>query len=142
LGILHECEALQAGGSSMTADNAPIVLAFIRAFDRQDLEGLAKVMDGDVVIHSAKGTRRGVEEALGWARRVETGELEQLIEVDRIELAGDRALALIRRQWWWRDENELAREDEMAWLFELREGRVLSWRPFEDRAEALAQLVE
>ena len=25
----------------------------------------------------------------------------------------------------------------MAWLFELRERRVRSWRPFEDRAEAL-----
>ena len=25
----------------------------------------------------------------------------------------------------------------MAWVFELRAGRVLSWRPFEDRAEAL-----
>ena len=25
----------------------------------------------------------------------------------------------------------------MAWLFELREGRVRSWRPFEDRVAAL-----
>jgi hypothetical protein len=25
----------------------------------------------------------------------------------------------------------------MAWAFELRDRRVLSWRPYEDRAEAL-----
>jgi hypothetical protein len=25
----------------------------------------------------------------------------------------------------------------MAWLFELRRNQVLSWRPFEDRAEAM-----
>ena len=28
----------------------------------------------------------------------------------------------------------------MAWLFELRDHRVLSWRPFEDRAAALDKL--
>jgi hypothetical protein len=27
----------------------------------------------------------------------------------------------------------------MAWLFELRNGKVRSWRPFEDRAEALRE---
>ena len=31
----------------------------------------------------------------------------------------------------------VAGEDEMAWLFELRDRRVRSWRPYEDRAEAL-----
>ena len=30
-----------------------------------------------------------------------------------------------------------AGEDEMAWMFELRDDRIRSWRPFEDRAEAL-----
>jgi limonene-1,2-epoxide hydrolase len=116
------------------------VLAFVRAFGRQDLEGLAEVLDPEVVIHSMKGTRYGLEEALAWARRIETGELEQRIEIDRIVCAGERAVALIRRQWWWRDDNELAREDEMAWLFDLRDGKVRSWRPFHDRATALAEL--
>jgi hypothetical protein len=27
----------------------------------------------------------------------------------------------------------------MAWFFELRDHKVLSWRPFEDRQEALRQ---
>ena len=31
----------------------------------------------------------------------------------------------------------LAGEDEMAWVFELRDGAIRSWRPYEDRAEAL-----
>ena len=30
-----------------------------------------------------------------------------------------------------------SREDEMAWVFELREGKIRSWCPFDDRAEAL-----
>jgi len=122
------------------SDGARAALSFINAFNRQDPEALAKVLDPEVVIHSEKGTHYGLEEALAWARRVETGELEQRIEIDRIESAGDHAVALIRRQWWWRDENALAREDEMAWGFELRDGKVRSWRPFQDRAAALAQM--
>jgi limonene-1,2-epoxide hydrolase len=122
------------------SDGARAVLSFINAFNRQDPEALARVLDPEVVIHSVKGTRYGLEEALAWARRVQTGELEQRIEIDRIEASGDRAVALIRRQWWWRDGNELAREDEVAWGFELRDGKVRSWRPFEDRAAALAEM--
>ena len=30
----------------------------------------------------------------------------------------------------------------MAWVFELRDHRVRSWRPYEDRAEALARRLE
>ena len=46
-------------------------------------------------------------------------------------------MALIRRRWHWDEDGSPAGEDEMAWLFELRDHRVRSWRPFEDRAEAL-----
>ncbi|HWH18972.1 MAG TPA: hypothetical protein VN671_00455 [Solirubrobacterales bacterium] len=47
-------------------------------------------------------------------------------------------MALIMRRWHWDDDDgEFAGEDEMAWVFELHERKVRSWRPFEDRAEAL-----
>jgi limonene-1,2-epoxide hydrolase len=118
----------------------PAVLDFINAFNNEDLEQLAGVLDPEVVIHSARGTRRGIDEALAWATRLETGELRQLVELESIDADGDRAVAMVRRQWWWRGSQELAREDEMGWLFELRGGRITSWRPFEDRAAALAQL--
>jgi hypothetical protein len=37
----------------------------------------------------------------------------------------------------WEEDGSPAGVDEMAWLFELRDRRVRSWRPFDDRAEAL-----
>ena len=117
---------------------AAAVLAFINAFNDQDLEALAATLDPDVRIHAARGLRTGIDEALAWATRIETGELEQRIEVDGIRDQGDRTIALVRRQWWWRETEELAREDEMAWAFEVRDGKVSSWRPFEDRAAAFA----
>jgi hypothetical protein len=46
-------------------------------------------------------------------------------------------VALIRRAWHWEEDGASAGEDEMAWAFVLRDRRVRSWRPYEDRAEAL-----
>jgi hypothetical protein len=66
----------------------------------------------------------------------QTIELEELYE-DGTESGGGSALALIRRVWRWDEDGSAAGEDEMAWLFELRDHLVRSWRPFDDRSEAL-----
>ena len=50
---------------------------------------------------------------------------------------GGAAVALIRRVWVWDEDGSPAGEDAMAWQFELRDHRVRSWRPFDDRDEAL-----
>ena len=118
------------------------VREFIRAFDERDLDGFVAVLDPEVELHASRGMRKGPEAARQWATRPPGGvqqsiELEQLYE-DDTEGGGGRAVALIVRRWHWEDGGELAREDEMAWVFELRRRRVLSWRPYEDRAEALA----
>jgi ketosteroid isomerase-like protein len=119
---------------------AALALRFINAFNAKDLEALGEVLHPDVVIHSSRGPRRGINAALAWATRVESGELEQSVVIDHIEVREDREVALVRRQWRWRDGDELAREDEMAYLFELRDAKIASWRPFEDRDDALAEL--
>ncbi len=117
------------------------VREFIRAFNERDLDGFVAVLDPEVEIHSARGLRKGVEAARQWGTRAPGGvqqeiELEQLYE-DGTEGGGGRAVALIVRRWHWEEGGELAGEDAMAWAFELRERRVLSWRSYEDRAEAL-----
>jgi limonene-1,2-epoxide hydrolase len=118
------------------------VREFIRAFNERDLDAFVAVLDPEVELHSGRGLRKGVEAARLWATREPGGvqqtiELEQLYE-DGTEAGGGRAVALITRVWRWEEDGSLAREDEMAWLFELHDRRVRSWRPFEDRAEALA----
>jgi ketosteroid isomerase-like protein len=117
------------------------VREFIRAFNERDLDAFVAVLDPEVELHSMKGLRRGVGAARRWATRAPGGvqqtiELEQLYE-EGTEGGGGTAVALIRRVWRWAEDGSPAGEDEMAWLFELREHRVRSWRPFEDRAEAL-----
>lgn len=117
------------------------VRGFIRAFNERDLDAFVAVLDPEIELHSMRGLRKGVEAARLWATRgpggaQQTIELEALYEEGR-EGGGGVAVALIRRVWRWAEDESLAGVDEMAWVFALRGGLVLSWRPFEDRAEGL-----
>jgi limonene-1,2-epoxide hydrolase len=118
------------------------VREFIRAFNERDLDGFVAALDPEVEIHASRGLRKGLKAARIWATRDPGGvqqsiELRQLYE-DDTEGGGGRAVALIVRRWHWEESGELASEEEMAWGFELRDRRILSWRSFQDRAEALA----
>ena len=117
------------------------VREFIRAFNERDLDAFVEVLDPEVEIHANRGLRKGREAARVWATRAPGGvqqtiELEQLYE-EGLEGGGGTAVALIRRCWHWDEDGSAAGEDEMAWVFELKERRVRSWRPYDDRAKAL-----
>jgi limonene-1,2-epoxide hydrolase len=117
------------------------VREFIRAFNERDLDGFVAVLDPEVELHSNKGLRRGPVAARLWATRKPGGvqqtiELEQLYE-DGTESGGGTAVALVTRGWIWEHDGAPAGTEEMAWVFELRDHRVRSWRPFADRAEGL-----
>jgi hypothetical protein len=117
------------------------VREFIRAFNERDLDAFVAVLDPEVELHSMRGLRRGREAARLWATRPPGGvqqtiELEQLYE-DGTESGGGTAVALIRRVWVWEEDGSPAGTDEMAWRFELRDHRIRSWRPYEQRSEAL-----
>jgi limonene-1,2-epoxide hydrolase len=117
------------------------VREFIRAFNERDLDAFAAVLDPEVEVHSMRGLRKGVEAARQWATRPPGG-VQQTIELEQLyeggtEGGGGTAVALIRRRWQWDEDGSHAGEDEMAWVFELRRHKVLSWRPFDDRDEAL-----
>jgi len=121
--------------------NRDPVREFIRAFNERDLDAFVAVLDPEVELHSGRGLRKGREAARVWATRAPGGvqqtiELEALYE-DGTEGGGGRAVALIRRVWRWAEDGDHAGTDEMAWLFELRDHKVRSWRPYDDRAEAL-----
>lgn len=108
---------------------------FIRAFNERDLDGFVAILDPDIELHSMKGLRKGRDAARLWATRPPGG-VQQTIELDELYEDADRAVALIRRVWHWDEDGSPAGEDEMAWLFELRDHRIRSWRPFEDREAA------
>lgn len=117
------------------------VREFIRSFNERDLDAFVAVLDPKVELHSMKGLRKGRDAARLWATRAPGG-VQQTIEVDEVfedgtEGGAGKAMAMIRRAWRWDEDGTPAGEDEMAWLFELRDHRIRSWRPFELREEAL-----
>lgn len=121
----------------MTRDS---VREFIRAFNERDLNAFVSTLDPDVELHSGRGLRKGRDAARVWATRAPGG-VQQTIEVEELfeddtESGGGRALALLKRVWRWDEDGSHASTDEMAWLFELHDHKVRSWRPFEDREAA------
>jgi ketosteroid isomerase-like protein len=112
------------------------VREFIRAFNEQDLDAFAEVLDPDVELHAGRGLRKGVEAARIWATK-KPGGAQQTVVLDELYEEPDRAVALITRSWHWEVDGSHARDEEMAWLFELRDRRIRSWRPYENREEAL-----
>jgi limonene-1,2-epoxide hydrolase len=118
------------------------VREFIRAFNERDLDGFVAVLDSEVEIHASRGLRKGRQAARIWATR-EPGGVQQSIELEELyeddtEGGGGRAVALVVRRWRWEESGELASEEEMAWAFELRDRKVMSWRSYHDRGDALA----
>ena len=119
--------------------NAGTVRRFIDAFNHHDLDAFAITLHPEVELHTGRGVRTGVDLARIWAKR-EPGGIQQTILVDDLREDGDLVLALIARVWRWDDEeegSEPARVELMAWLFELRDGLIVGWRPYDDRDEAL-----
>jgi limonene-1,2-epoxide hydrolase len=112
------------------------VREFIRAFNERDLDGFVSVLDPEIELHSGRGLRKGREAARLWATRA-AGGVQQTIELEQLYESSDLVVALIRRAWHWEEDGSFAHAEEMAWLFELRDHRVRSWRPFDDRTEAL-----
>jgi limonene-1,2-epoxide hydrolase len=119
------------------------VREFIRAFNERDLDAFVAVLDPEVALHASRGLRKGREAVRVWATRAPGGvqqtiELEQLYE-DGTEGGGGRAVALILRRWHWEEDDSVAGIEMMAWAFELRDHKILSWRPYDSREEALRE---
>ena len=119
----------------MSAEQA--VREFVRTFNERDLDGFVATLDPGVELHSMRGVATGIPAARKWATRVPGG-VQQTVVITSIEEEDSKVLARIRRDWHWAEDGSLAGSDEMAWLFELKAGLIVTWRPYEDIAEAFA----
>jgi ketosteroid isomerase-like protein len=127
----------------VSGPGADLARRFIETFNDRDLDGFAGTLHPEVEIHGNRGLRTGIHEAREWATRAPGG-VQQRIVLEELRERGDLVLALIVREWWWEDSEDadMAGEDVMAWLFELRDGLIRSWRPFDDRDAARRAFAE
>jgi ketosteroid isomerase-like protein len=120
------------------SEQTEAVEAFYEAFMAQNLDQFVAVLHPDVELQTARGLRIGRAEARGWATRSPHGGLEQRYVVEELREHTDHVVALVRKQWWWAESDELADEEQGAALFTFKDGLIARWQPFTERAEALA----
>ena len=119
--------------------NIEVINRLLAALRAQDEDAVAAELHPDVEAIGQKGTFRGVDAVVAWAKPSTDGHLRSRVQVDEVREAGDAHVAVgARRQWWWHEDEVLADEAPFASLFELRDGKVYRWRQdFDSLAAAL-----
>jgi ketosteroid isomerase-like protein len=124
----------------MSQENVEVVKRAIDAFNRRDLDSFDEICDADIELSvpmvdtpdSFRG-REGIE--LFYGRFPQTWE-EYGMLTDEVRSVGERVLVLGRASGRER-ESGVPVEMPLAWVFELRGGRVSRARAYLDHAEAL-----
>jgi hypothetical protein len=128
--------------TSDAADSPEVAYDFIRAFNEQDLDAFAETLHPEVELHSGRGIRKGVDEARRWATRAPDG-VQQTIVVERAQVLPSDArrvvIVAIVRRWCWEDGSP-AGEEPLEWVFDLADGLVRRWRPYDGHGTAVSEL--
>jgi len=121
------------------ANDGEVIVRLLESLRAQDHEATAALLHPEIEARGQKGWFSGVDQVVDWARPSADGHLVSRVEVDEVREVGDRHVAVAaRRQWRWRESDELADEAGFGVLFELRDGRVYRWRQdFETIVDAI-----
>jgi hypothetical protein len=112
---------------------------FVDAFNAEDLDQLTAQLSEGIELQGGRGLVRGREEVRGWATRRPPGYLLQRLVLDEVRADAHPPVALMRRQWFWHEDGEVADEEEIAVLVTIdADGLICRWQPFDDPDEALA----
>jgi ketosteroid isomerase-like protein len=124
-------------GLEPNSTQTDLVRRFYEAFNAEDLDGFVDTLHPHVELQTARGLRIGLAEARAWATRNPSGDLRQRYVIEELTEQGNHMVAIVRKQWRWKETEELAEEQETAALFTFEGGSIARWQPFTERAEAL-----
>ncbi len=108
--------------------NVATVQRLGEALRKQDSEAVAAELHPEIEVTGQKGMFKGIDAAVAWAKPSTDGHLYSRVEVDELHEVGDYVALGARRQWRWRENDELADEAPFGVLLELRDGKVCRWR--------------
>jgi limonene-1,2-epoxide hydrolase len=118
-----------ASGSAAEGANVATARRLLAALRDRDGEAAAAELHPEVEAQGDKGRFSGIEAVVGWAKPDDDGHLVSRVEVDEVREVGDSHVAVdARRQWRWKEGDELADEARFGVLFELRDGKIVAWR--------------
>jgi ketosteroid isomerase-like protein len=123
----------------MSGEGAALAKRILEAISEGDVDAFVELLDPEVEIHTQRGVRRGREEVARWARtRFE--HLERRYEVDEVHTADNRVAVLARVLYVWRESRKVGDESLVGIVLDLRDGKLLRWRLYDDPMEALEEL--
>ncbi len=123
----------------MSESNAEVARRILEAISEGDVDGFVALLDPDVEIQTQRGVRRGRDEVARWARS-KFEHLERRYEVDEVHTAGTRVVVLARVQYVWRETRKVGDESLVGIVLDLRDGKLLRWRLYDDPMEAHEEL--
>jgi ketosteroid isomerase-like protein len=106
------------------------------ALGRGDVDGFAALLHPDVEIHTARGLRRGTDEAIAWARSA-YDHLDRRYEIEEMHVSGERVLVVAQVQYVWRESGEIGDSARVAIAIEAQNGKLRRWRLYDDPDEGL-----
>lgn len=135
------------GGGVGSSSPTEVVAAAFHAFRQRDRETMLALIDPDVEFRPATGlglmgeTRRGADEALRWFDEMDEADSWLLASARRIEEMGDGWVLVTGTA------SERARGGgrfaaSVAWLFKVRDGRILSSIGYRTESEARRALAD
>jgi ketosteroid isomerase-like protein len=108
------------------------------ALSKGDLDAFSALLHPEIEIVTARGVRRGTDEAEEWAQK-RYEHLERRYAVDELCESEGAILALVRTQYVWRDSGLVGDEAPLAIELAFREGKLIRWRFREDLAPRRAR---
>jgi ketosteroid isomerase-like protein len=122
----------------MVESQAELARRVLGALSRGDVAAFAALLDPGVEIRTARGVRRGAEEAEEWAhKRYE--HLERRYAIDELRVKSDAVLAHVRTQYVWRESGLVGDEEPTVIELAFRDGKLIRWAFREELAPQAAE---
>ena len=125
---------------STPRSNLDLVRAFVDAFNAEDTGALLALCHPDVEVQTRRGVLIGHDEVRHWASRSPHGYLHQRLALDSMREDERRrhVVAFARREWSWKDRDNVEEREDLAILVTISDGLIARWHPFEESEDALA----
>ena len=112
---------------------AELARQVLGALSNGDMQAFATMIHPELEIHTARGVRRGKDEAEEWAQK-RYEHLERRYAIDELRVDGDDVLAIVRTQYVWRESGLVGDEEPTVIELEFKDGKLIRWAVREDLA--------
>lgn len=126
----------QGAGASHSEAASGLARRVLEALGRGDVDDFALLLHPEVEIHTARGERRGREQAVEWARQA-YDHLDRRYEVEEIHVAGEDVLVMAQVQYVWREGGEVGDSAPVAVALGFERGKLRRWEVHDDQARGL-----